>query len=458
MATLSLPDRRTVPAPRTWEFGGAYVTGLLGLIGALILAMWVRHGGLAQFGTLAGALTGIGQVTALLGAYGALLQLVLMSRSPWLEQVFGMDRLAWAHRWLGFGTIMLLAGHGVFTTVGYALADRSPVLTEAWTLLTTYPYVLMATVGFGLFVAVGVTSVRIARRRLSYETWHAVHLYAYLAIALGFAHQLVVGSDFINDPAARLFWIALYVATAALILAFRFGAPMRLSLRHRLRVANVVTEAPGVVSLYLTGRDLDRLAVRSGQYFVVRLLTRDAWWRGHPFSISAAPNGSWLRFTVKDLGDDSRRLASVPIGTRVYLEGPYGVLTGLRRTRRRVAFIAGGIGITPLRAMLEDMPAGHGDLSLIYRAARREDLVFRAELDALAAERGAEVHYLVGHRGSPNLPHEPLGARSLLGLIPDIGERDVFVCGPDGLMDTVERSLRSIGLPAARVHAERFSY
>ena len=391
MATLSLPDRRTVPAPRTWEFGGAYVTGLLGLIGALILAMWVRHGGLAQFGTLAGALTGIGQVTALLGAYGALLQLVLMSRSPWLEQVFGMDRLAWAHRWLGFGTIMLLAGHGVFTTVGYALADRSPVLTEAWTLLTTYPYVLMATVGFGLFVAVGVTSVRIARRRLSYETWHAVHLYAYLAIALGFAHQLVVGSDFINDPAARLFWIALYVATAALILAFRFGAPMRLSLRHRLRVANVVTEAPGVVSLYLTGRDLDRLAVRSGQYFVVRLLTRDAWWRGHPFSISAAPNGSWLRFTVKDLGDDSRRLASVPIGTRIYLEGPYGVLTGLRRTRRRVAFIAGGIGITPLRAMLEDMPAGHGDLSLIYRAARREDLVFRAELDALAAERGAEA-------------------------------------------------------------------
>ena len=458
MATLSLPDRRPVPAPTTWEFGGAYVSGLLGLIGALILAMWVRHGGLAQFGTLAGALTGIGQVTALLGAYGALLQLVLMSRSPWLEQVFGMDRLAWAHRWLGFGTILLLAGHGVFTTVGYALADRSPVLAEAWTLLTTYPYVLMATVGFGLFVAVGVTSVRIARRRLSYEMWHAIHLYAYLAIALGFAHQLVVGSDFINDPAARLFWIALYIAAAALIFAFRFGAPMRLSLRHRLRVANVVTEAPGVVSLYLTGRDLDRLAVRSGQYFVVRLLTRDAWWRGHPFSISAAPNGSWLRFTVKDLGDDSRRLATVPIGTRIYLEGPYGVLTGLRRTRRRVAFIAGGIGITPLRAMLEDMPAGHGDLSLIYRAARHEDLVFRAELDALAAERGADVHYVVGHRDSPNLPLEPLGAPSLVGLIPDIGERDVFVCGPDGLMETVVRSLRSIGLPAARIHAERFSF
>ena len=458
MATLTLPDRRAVPAPRTRAVGGTYVTGLLALIGALILAMWVRHGGLAQFGTMAGALTGIGQITALLGAYGALLQLVLMSRSPWLEQVFGMDRLAWAHRWLGFTTILLLAGHGVFTTVGYALGDRSPVLVEAWTLLTTYPFVLMATVGFGLFVAVGVTSVRIARRRLSYETWHAVHLYAYLAIALGFAHQLVVGADFIDDPVARIFWITLYVATAALVLTFRFGAPIRMSLRHRLRVANVVTEAPGVVSMYLTGRDLGDLAVRSGQYFVVRFLTRDAWWRGHPFSISAAPNGSWLRFTVKDLGDDSRWIASIPVGTRVYLEGPYGVLTGARRTQRRVAFIAGGIGITPLRAMLEDMPAGRGDLALIYRAARHEDIVFRSELDALALDRGAVVHYLVGHRGSRDLPAEPLGAGMILGLIPDIAERDVFVCGPDGLMTAVERALRSIGLPAARIHAERFTY
>ena len=219
-----------------------------------------------------------------------------------------------------------------------------------------------------------------------------------------------------------------------------------------------MVEAPGVVSLYLTGRDLDQLAVRSGQYFVVRLLTRDAWWRGHPFSISAAPNGAWLRFTVKDLGDDSRRMAAIPVGTRIYLEGPYGVLTGLRRTRRRVAFIAGGIGITPLRALLEDLPAGPGDLALIYRAARTQDLVFRAELDALVAERGADIHYLVGHRGTAELPAEPLGARSILRLIPDIKERDVFLCGPDGLMDTVERSLRSIGLPGAHIHAERFTY
>ena len=139
-----------------------------------------------------------------------------MSRAPWLEQVLGMDRLTAAHRWVGFACLWLLVGHGVFTTTGYALGDGSSVIAEAWSLLTTYPYVLMATAGFALFVAVAVTSVRAARRRLGYETWFGIHLYAYLAIALAFLHQLAVGADFVNDPVARGFWIGLYVVAFGL--------------------------------------------------------------------------------------------------------------------------------------------------------------------------------------------------------------------------------------------------
>ena len=134
----------------------------------------------------------------------------------------------------------------------------------------------MATVGFALFVAVAVTSIRAARRRLSYETWYGIHLYAYLAIALAFLHQLAVGADFVDDPLARGFWIALYVVAFGLVLTFRVGHPIVLSLRHDLRVANVVEEAPGVVSIYVTGRDLERLPVASGQYFLWRFLTGTA--------------------------------------------------------------------------------------------------------------------------------------------------------------------------------------
>ena len=149
--------RRDVPLPRTWPIGAAEIVGFLVLNGLLIGAMWIRHGGTEQFTTPAGILTAIGQVTALYGTYLALIQLVLMSRSPWLDQVFGMDGLAVAHRWLGFGTVWLLLGHLVFTTIGYAAADGTNVVAEFLTFVTTYEYVLMATVSAGLFGAIAIT-------------------------------------------------------------------------------------------------------------------------------------------------------------------------------------------------------------------------------------------------------------------------------------------------------------
>lgn len=457
MAAIST-SVRTMAMPRTWRLRPFDVGALLVGNALFIVGMWWRHGGLAQLSTPGGPFTAAGQLAALLGTYLALVQLVLMSRSPWLEQLFGMHRLAGWHRWIGFTTLWLLLGHGVLTTVGYAAFDRTSALGELWTLLTTYPYVLMATAGMGMFIAVGVTSVRIARRKLAYETWHGVHLYAYLAIALATAHQLVVGSDFMHDPLARVYWLSLYGLTAALMLIFRFGQPIWLSARHRLRVAEVVTEAPGVVSVYLMGRDLERLAVRAGQYFVWRFLTRDGWWRGHPYSLSAAPNGRYLRLTVKEAGDDTSQLRHLKMGTRVFAEGPYGVLTGARRTRPQVLMIAGGIGIAPLRALLEEHPAAPGRITLLYRASSWDDVVFRDEIDELMRQRGGQVRYLVGRRGSREMPSDPLDARSLRRLVPDILRRDIYLCGPNEMMATVEESLHILRVPRSRIHAEHFSY
>ena len=202
--------------------------------------------------------------------------------------------------------------------------------------------------------------------------------------------------------------------------------------------------------------------MRSGQFFVLRFLTRDGWWRAHPYSISSAPNGRWLRFTVKDLGDDSGRMRHLAVGTRVFIEGPYGVLTGARRTRRGVTLIAGGIGITPLRALLESLPAQPGDLTLIYRAAHQRHLVFRDELETLAALRGARVHYLVGSRRKSGhgaqLPAPTLDRETISRLVPSIADQDVYVCGPTGMMRTVEAALADLGVPRRQVHSERFAY
>jgi predicted ferric reductase len=444
---------------RSTTLRGSDVVAVLAAQAVVIAVIWVAHGGPDQLTQgPAGILTAIGQVTALYGTYLALIQLVLMSRSPWLDETFGMDGLAVAHRWLGFTTVWLLLAHGVASTVGYALGDGVNVVQEAWTLITTYPYVLMATVSGGLFALVAISSMKAARRKLSYETWYGLHLYAYLAIALGFLHQLFVGADFMHDQLAAIYWILLYVAAATMILVFRIGQPLRTSLRHRLRVANVVHEGPGVVSLYLTGRELDRLSVKAGQYFLWRFLTPDGWWRSQPYSISAAPNGEWLRITVKDLGDGSRDLARVPIGTRVMIEGPYGILTDIKRTRARVLLIAGGIGVTPLRALVEALPAREGDITLLYRASRPQDVIFREELEVLARRRGIDVHYLIGQRGSRAMPRDPLDARSIVTLVPDVLERDVYVCAPAPMMRTTEEALRTLGVPRRQIHAERFAY
>jgi predicted ferric reductase len=457
MSTVPVGRPRPVRLPRTWGLRPTDVVALLVANGIFIVLMWIRHGGIDELSAPGGAFTALGQLMALQGAYLALVGIVLVGRSPWLDQAFGPDRLTWAHRWLGFATVWLIVGHVAFTLAGWAIGDGNDLVTEALTLLTTYPYVLWGLAGFLLFLLVAVSSIAASRRRLSYETWYWLHVYTYLAVALAFLHQLFVGADFTRDQLASLYWISLYVLAGVLVLVFRFGQPLQLNRRHGLRVSAVVPEGPGVVSVYLAGRDLDQLAVRAGQFFVVRFLARDRWWRAHPYSLSSAPNGAWLRFTVKALGDDSTRLRDVPVGTRVFLEGPYGILTGARRTRPRVTLIAGGIGISPLRALLESLAAKPGELTLLYRASVATDLVFREELDHLAAHRGATVHYLVGRRGV-DVPADPFGPATIGRLVPDIADQDVYLCGPDELMRRTEAALRDLGVPRSQIHAERFAY
>jgi predicted ferric reductase len=460
IARKETPDRRAGRAaarPRRLLFTAGDVILVVVINAALVVAMWVRHGALNQLASPSAKLTAAGQLTALIGTYAALVQVLLMSRSPWLERRFGMDGLAQWHRWLGFGVTILIGAHVIFTTVGYALGNGNSVLAEAWNLVTTYPYVLMATAATALLIMVAVTSLRMARRRLNWETWRFLHLYAYLAIALAFGHELAVGTDFTDDAIARWYWIALYVAVGLCLLAFRIGHPMRMSLRHQLRLTQIVPEAPGVVSLYVTGRELEQLQARAGQYFRWRFLTRDGWWRTHPFSLSAPLNDRFLRLTVKGVGDDSRGLQGLHAGTRVAVEGPYGLFTAKRQRRSKVLLVAGGIGITPLRALIEEIPPKKDAITLIYRARSWEDVVFRDELEKLIRDRRGSIHYLIGQRGTPELPDDPLSEQTLRRLVPDVASRDVFVCGPASMMERVQGILRASGVPDQQIHFERFA-
>src|SRR3989442_3182447 len=345
---------------------------------AAIVWLWV-HGGNASDDLSSGELlTSLARITGLLASYAALLQVLLLARLPWLERLVGFDRLTVWHRWNGHATLDLVLAHVVLSVWGYAVMDKVSLPKEISTMLGggVYPAMITATVGTVLLVAVVVTSVVIVKRRLRYEAWYAVHLAAYAGIALAWFHQIPTGNELVLDRVAADYWRALYLVTLGLLVWFRLLVPAAKTFRHRLRVAEVVTEADGVVSLRITGHRLDRLSARAGQFFLWRFLDRRRWWASHPFSLSAAPDGRSLLITVKALGDHTSRLAEIAPGTRVLAEGPFGVFTSAARRREKVLLIAGGVSITPIRALMEDMA---GDVVVVYRVVSEDDVIFRGE-------------------------------------------------------------------------------
>jgi ferredoxin-NADP reductase len=218
------------------------------------------------------------------------------------------------------------------------------------------------------------------------------------------------------------------------VIIFRVVVPIGSAFFYRLRVAEVVAEGPSVTSIRVVGRHVGRLRPRPGQFFLWRFLTGGFWWTSHPFSLSEAPDGRSLRISAKAAGDHTSRMRTIPVGTRVAVEGPYGAFTESARRRDKAVLIAGGIGITPVRALVETM---EGDLVVVYRVLHQEDIVFGDELDRLAEQRDLTVRYVVGdHLAAAG--RDLLSAAHLRELVPDVAERDVFLCGPPAMVEAIE--------------------
>src|SRR5579862_6823382 len=383
---------------------------------AAIIWLWYHGGNITAVHSRGELLTSIARITGLLGAYAALLQVILLARLPVLERTVSFVRLTVWHRWNGFAVLWLILAHVFFSIWGYADMDRLTVLKEIPTMIWGghYPGMIVATVGTFLFVAVAASSIVIVRRRLDYRAWYAVHFTAYAAIALGWFHQIPTGNELVLDTTAQYYWKSLYLATLVLLVGFRVVAPLANALRYRLRVAEVVAEGPGVVSLRITGRRLDRLRADAGQFFLWRFLTRRDWHEAHPFSLSAAPDGRSLRITVKGLGDFTRRIGELRPGTRVLAEGPFGVFTAAARRRDKVLLIAGGIGVTPIRALLDEL---RGDVVVVYRVLREIDAVLRDELE----ETGVEFHNVTATTETDE-GRRLLSPDHLRALVPDVAE------------------------------------
>jgi len=423
--------------------------------GALIVGMWLHDGGISGVHGRPEAFTSLGRITGLLGVYLALLQILLLSRLAPLERLLGFDSLTVWHRVNGKLCVSLIVAHAILITIGYSLADKLTFAHEFSRVLSHYPGMITATIGTAIMVIVVLTSIVIVRRRMRYESWYFVHFTVYAGIALGYLHQLPTGNDFVVHPVQAAYWVALYLATLAILLAYRVVAPIRSAVRHRLRVERVTTEAPGVTSIEVTGRDLHTLNAQAGQFMLWRFMTKGRWWQSHPFSLSAIPTDDSLRLTVKAVGDFSGAIGDLEPGTRVFAEGPFGVFTSEVTRRREVVLIAGGIGITPLRPLFEEL-SETADVTLIYRVITASEVVFEDELRDLERRNGATLHLLVGDH-TTRKGAALLSPANLAKLAPRIADSEVYVCGPAAMMDATRSALDELGVHEDQIHAERFA-
>ncbi len=437
----------------------------------ILVVAFLARGGAAGLTSSGAMLIAVGQVLGLVVTDLILIQLLLSARIPWIDRIYGMDRALKAHRILGRIVVPMVLVHAGALVAGYAAQDRLPLAT-AWLvepkrMLTGVPDMLTATAATALLVAIAVTSVRAARNRIGYGRWHLVHLTAYAAVLLSLPHQLSAGTDIAGHRPERAYWFALYFLTAGSLIWWRVVVPLARSTWHVLYVERVVAEAPGVWSVWIRGRALHQVGAQAGQFFNWRFLTPGMFLEAHPWSLSAAPGARRMRITVRELGDHSSRVAKLKPGTRVLIEGPYGAFTSERRLRRRVTLIAAGIGITPVRALAEELctAPGHipGSVTVIYRADTEDQLALADEFVQLADSTGMVLHFLIG----PPVPGSWLPEATRRGiadslviadLIPNIHLNDVYVCGPARWMGLVHESLSDAGVPSDRIHDERFTW
>ena len=300
---------------------------------AIVIALFFAAEGVTKLlASPAQAFTSLGILSGLIGSDLVLLMLVLVARTPAIDQTFGHDKALAAHRKIGKPAFYFLVGHAILLIIGYSLSDKINIFKEIVSMWTTLADIPFAFIGLGLFIVVIVSSMIAVRRKLAYEVWHLIHLLSYAAVIFALPHQFSTGTMFTGSTWERFYWMAFYLMVAAIVLFYRFMLPLFNSLRHNVRVASIKEEVPGVFSITMEGKALDKLGTLGGQFFIWHFWTLRDWWHAHPFSLSALPTSSKFRVTVRDLGKGSRALASLKPGTRVWFEGPYGIFSQRSRT------------------------------------------------------------------------------------------------------------------------------
>jgi len=416
----------------------------------IIFALWWSGSGYLLTKTTADIYIAIGRLAGLLVQLFLLTELVLIGRIAFIEKIWGFDSLNRLHRYIGYSIFATIIAHPLFLSLGYSQRLQINITTQFINFLTQWEDVLPAFFGVLLLAIVVVFSLAFVRKNIKYESWHLFHLLAYIAIALALAHQFM-GGDLIGAWAALGYWYVLTIAVFGFLILYRFLKPFFLVYKHQFRIAKIIKESDLIYSIYISGKNIEKFFYQAGQYANIFFLAR-GFLQPHPFSFSSAPNTRFVRITIKTLGDFTNKIKNLKEGTWVIIDGPLGKFTTASARKQKHLLIAGGIGITPIRALLEEFKKENKDVVLLYGNRTMDDIIFEKELEALGVPR---THILSTQKQDPH-EYGYIDKEKIERLIPDFKERDVFVCGPQPMMDLVEKILLQLGVPQNQIHIEKF--
>ncbi|MEN9328542.1 MAG: hypothetical protein RI947_1350 [Candidatus Parcubacteria bacterium] len=432
-----------------------YIFGFILLL-PVFFFWWSNSGATLLNGGFGGSTIALARLCGLLAVYCILMQFMLMGRTAWIESLFGLDKLARIHRLNGFLALVFIVLHPILITIGYASLTGRDLLGQFLLLLTTFEDVLYAFIAVLIFITIVAFSIYIVRKRLKYETWYYVHVFTYLAVLLAWGHQLKIGEDFLASTLFTYYWYALYAFVFGNVLIFRFLVPMYMFWKHRFRVEKVVRENADTVSIYITGNNLETFHIKGGQFLIYHFLSKKFWWTPHPFSVSAI-TPQYIRLTVKNVGDFTSEIPEVKPGTLVYIDGPFGIFTEKVVTHDKVLCIAGGIGITPMRSLIEDLTRHNKDIILIYSNKTKEEMVLGAEFEALKKDHTLTVHYVYSQQQYDDALYGRVDKELITKLVPDLKDRDIFLCGPPVMIVNLREGLLELGVKRENIHFELFS-
>jgi predicted ferric reductase len=386
------------------------------------------------------------------------MQFLITARFHRLTAPFGMDIMYEFHRQISWVAFVLVIAHPVL------IFWERPEMIQLLNVFQAPWRARFAVTSVVALLAMIATSIWRRQLGLHYEPWRVLHgILAVLVVGLAMAH-IVMWGNYIGTSTWKLaFWVLLTAFWIGSLAYVRVWKPVML-LRRPYRIAAVQPERGDAWTLTFEPEGHPGFRFEPGQFAWVSIWNGPFGMREHPFSFSSsAEQHKSVTLTIKALGDFTSTIKDVKVGQRAYLDGPYGAFTIDRQRSPGYVFLAVGVGITPMMSMLRTLADRGNDqpLLLIYGSKTWEDVIFRDELEELKGRlKNLKIVHVItqppedwqGERGR-------ITKEMLARLLPaDRNSRDYFICGPDAMMDDVERALTELGVSLAYFHSERYNF